>query len=168
MQTRLLACALAALSLIVAIAAGSSLAADGSATTVDPKHVPIGDGQTTATAARGFLLSCQRRFPAPSGVEAEPKPWIHSDGTWDSTAKPAVGGSVAQRGKLYKVTAERRRRTIATHNLPVGHRTGVFPVRQSDPAYKYTHNAAHIRAKDLSITIARYPRLAEYPSCLGT
>jgi hypothetical protein len=168
MQTRVFACALAALTLLAAVAAGASVAADGTPTTVDPKHLPIGDGQTTATAARGMLLSCQRRFPQPSGVAAEPKPWIHDDGTWDSTAKASVGGSATQRGKAYKVTAKKRRRTIATHNLPVGHGTGVFPVRASDPAYRYTHNGAHITKKDLTIRIARYPRLAEYPSCLGT
>jgi YHYH protein len=168
MQTRLFACALSALTLLAAVAAGSSVAADGTPTVIDPKHIPIGDGQTTATADRGQLLSCQRHFPEPTGVAAQSKPWIHSDGTWDATAKRSVAGSVSQRGKLYKVTTKKRRRTIRTHNLPVGHRTGVFPVAQSDPAYRYTHNGAHITTKDLSIRIARYPRLAEYPSCLGT
>src|SRR3954468_5459295 len=131
MQTRVLARALAPLPRLAPAAVGSSFAASGTPTTVDPKHLPIGDGQTTATAARGQLLSCQQRFPTPTGISAQSKPWIHSDGTWDSTAKPSVAGSAAQRGKAYKVTTKRRRRTIATHNLPVGHRTGVFPVRQS-------------------------------------
>src|SRR3954452_22526682 len=129
MRTRVFACALAALTLLAAAAAAVNAAP------ADPKHLPIGDGQTTATATRGMLLSCQRRFPAPTGIAAQQEPWIHSDGTWDATAKPTVGGSVAQRDRLYKVTTNKRKRTIRTHNLPVGHRTGIFPVRQSDPAY---------------------------------
>ena len=172
MQPRLFACAVTALTLLAACAAGWSVAAQGDASVhaaaADPKHLPIGDGQTTATAARGEVLSCQRRFPTPAGQAAQPVPWIHSDGTWDATAKPSVAGSVGQRGAAYEVTARKRRRTITTHNLPVGHRTGVFPVRQSDPAYKYTRNANHVTRKNLSIRVPRYPHLAEYPSCLGT
>src|SRR5439155_508678 len=68
----------------------------------------------------------------------------------------------------WKATVRRRTRSITSNNLPVAHRTGAFPVRRTDPAYRYTHNGAHIRRKAIELKLPRYPRLAEYPTCLGT
>src|SRR4051794_8167893 len=99
MSIRPLAGALIAATLLFAAAVGSSSGAQTAASSggIDPKHIPIGDLQTTATAARGQVLSCQRHFRSPTGVAAQPQPWVHNDGTWDATAKPHVGGSVSWR-----------------------------------------------------------------------
>jgi hypothetical protein len=168
MRTRPLAGAFIAITLLAAAAAGSSVSAQTSSTGIDPKHIPIGDLQTTATAGRGQVLSCQRRFPKPDGTAAQPQPWIHSDGTWDSTAKPHVAGSVAWKHARWKNSPKGRTRTITAANLPLHHRTGAFPVRKSDPAYKWTHNGARIQSKAISLKLPRSPRLSEQPKCLGT
>ena len=108
MRTRTLTAALALL-LLAAVVAGSSVSAQTGSPTIDPRHIPIGDLQTTATPSRGMLYSCQQRFPKPSGGS---RPWIHSDGTWDATAKPRVGGSVAWKNVTYGVKVRGRTRTL--------------------------------------------------------
>src|SRR4051812_37698146 len=102
MRIRTLAAVFAFSVLVAAIGAGSSVSAQTGSTTIDPKHIPIGDLQTTATPARGMLYSCQQRFPKPSGGS---RPWIHSDGTWDATAKARVAGSVGWKKAGYDVKA---------------------------------------------------------------
>jgi len=151
----------------------------GSAKTsaVSPASLPIGDGKvTTAGPRRGYVYSCGSGFGAAGGPPGGPPggggaqvegPWIHSDGTFDLTAKATVDGSVRWRNAKLKVRRTSRRRFFAGNGLPRGRTTGEFPVKPSDDAYSYDRNPNSIRAQRVRYSLPRHPRAASTPSCLS-
>jgi YHYH protein len=140
------------------------------AAAANPAALPLGDGHVGSQPARGSVDAC----PLPSlpvgggpggGGANGPTPWIHGS-TWDSTAKPAVQGSVHWPAASISVTASGASRIIRTNSLPVGAATGTFPISPSDPAYRYDRNPNSIRAVPTTFTLPLSPRPAATPSCL--
>ena len=128
-----------------------------------PTALPLGDGKvTTAGPKRGWIYSCGLPRGGP-GAQAD-GPWIKGS-TWDATQKPAVGGSVAwQTTTRFRVAASS---LSVTGNALPSHRTGVFPIRASDPAYAYDRNPNAIAAQVLAYALPASPKIAATASCVG-
>src|SRR3954466_14972699 len=139
-RLRAFAGAMAVLVLAVAVGAGSSRSA------VDPAGLRVGDREVTAKAAAAKVLSCQKAFLSATGSGTTDGPWIHPDGTWDSTSKPAVAGSVAWPKATYSARRQAGQRAVASNDLPRKHRSGTFPIAESDPVHQYDANPYRITA----------------------
>jgi hypothetical protein len=131
---------------------------------LDPTNLPLGDYHISTTPQRGEIDSCQSAF-AGGGAGAN-GPWIHDDGTWDSTAKIHVQGSVSWPQAVFSIDLQGSRRVVSGNGLPVGFTTGVFPISPSDPAYAYDRNPNAIGAHDISYTLPADPTVAASASCV--
>lgn len=132
---------------------------------VDPANLPIGDGRySTSAAQRGYVYLCHAN--AGGGGAAVDGPWIHEDGTWDSTAKAEVDGSVSWPSAYVSITRSDGTRTIASNDLPTNHTTGVFPIQPSDDAYQYDGNPNAIAASTRSWELPANPEKGP-PQCMG-
>jgi hypothetical protein len=125
--------------------------------------LPLGDGKATTTGPkRGWIYSCGSPGGGP-GAQAD-GPWIKGS-TWDPTQKTAVGGSVAWQSTT-RVRVGSSTTRITGNALPT-HRTGVFPIRATDPAYRYDRNPNAISAQSLAYALPASPKMSVKPSCLG-
>jgi hypothetical protein len=160
-RLRRFAAALVVLGGLVAVAASSFAA-------VDPARMPLGDAQTATKPTRGKVFSCQTAFlqGAPSGTKDGP--WINSDGTWNSTTKTPVGGSVAWPKATFSAKVASGKRTITSRDLPRGHRSGTFPVASGDAAHQYDANPNKIVGQDVQVTLPQKPTRAPAGLCVGT
>jgi hypothetical protein len=160
------------------IAAVTAFAMDGvslgSAKTsaTNPTSLPIGDGRvTTSGPRRGYVYSCAAGFGAaggpPGGGAQVEGPWIHSDGTYDLTAKATVDGKIHWRNAKLRKSKTKRRRTYSGNGLPKGTTTGDFPIKASDDAYSYDRNPNSIRSQSVRYSLPRRPKAASKPSCLS-
>ena len=130
----------------------------------DPTNLPLGDYHVSATTpAVGTIYSCSLNVGG--GGAAVDGPWIRSNGTWDSTAKIAVQGSVAWPTANVSITESAGRRIISGNALPVGHSTGTFPIAATDPAYQYDHNPNSITTHPVSVSLPLDPAIAANPGC---
>ena len=129
---------------------------------VDPTHIPVGDGKLTTTSPRaGYLFVCTIPNSANPPGRA---PWIGSDGTWDSTAKIAVQGSVLWPSQ-FSMTAVGALLNIVGNGLP-SHPTGVFPIaRGSDPAFAFDANPNAIAAAAIAWGLPTNPPVNALPTC---
>lgn len=134
---------------------------------IDPTAIPLGDGKVSSTTpAVGYVYSCISTFPSTGGASVV-GPWINtSAGTWNSTTKVAVEGSVAWPANAATFTLSGSNRLIASNGLP-NHNTGTFPIATSDPAHQYDGNPNHIAAQTISYTLPASPTAAASPTCLG-
>lgn len=129
---------------------------------VDPARLPVGDGKLITSSPRvGFLLVCSiPSSPNPPGRA----PWISGDGTWDSTAKIAVQGSVSWPSQ-FSVNPIGTLVNIMGNGLP-SHPTGVFPIaRGSDPAAQYDGNPNAIVASAMAWGLPANPQVNTTPTC---
>ena len=130
---------------------------------VSPTALPLGDGKfATSGPKRGWIYSCRPAAGGGPGAQVD-GPWI-TGSTWDSTQKPAVGGSVKWRSTTAFRTAASELK-ITGNALP-RHRTGVFPIRATDSAYQYDRNPNAIRAQTLAYALPTTPRLQAKRSCV--
>jgi hypothetical protein len=149
---------------ITTATAAATAAATSSA--LDLTRIPSGDGKvTTTTPAAGYVYSCTSTFGGVGGASAA-GPWINSDGTWNSTTKLAVQGSVSWPAAAYSASVVSVTRTITTNDLP-DHPTGTFPIATTDPAYAYDQNPGSIGVNTLSYTVPQTPTVNASPTCLG-
>jgi hypothetical protein len=137
--------------------------ADGAADAqpVDLKRLPVGDDSLSDGPERGKLWPC-RVETGGGGAQAE-GPWFNDDGTWDSTKKITVDGSVRQDHEL-NITKSGEVRTIVGNGLP-SHTTGTFPVSSTDNAYDYDRNPNRIQAQTDNIELPAEPEVAADPVC---
>jgi hypothetical protein len=159
---------LIAVAVLAAVALLGAVAASGAP--ADPTHLPLGDGLKSAKPTAGRLFACQKRFVAAPAAERN-EPWIGTDGTWDQTKKVVVAGDVAApKTATYsaKLTKNRKRRTVASRDLPVGTHTGVFPIAASDPAHQYNADSHAIARNDVSLSLPSAPKMLHRGACLGT
>ncbi len=134
--------------------------------TVSPAAIPLGDGKVSTTPQVGYVDSCTTNFKG--GGARHAGSWINTTAaTWDSQTKTAVEGSVTWPSASYTVTTSGSNRIITTNDLPGGLPTGIFPIRQTDPAYQYDTNPNHIGVQSLSYSLPLNPIAAGTPSCLG-
>lgn len=141
-----------------------AVASAGTPTAPSPTALPLGDGKiSTTTPQKGFVYACS--VPSGGGGAQVAGPWIDTDaGTWDSTSKTHVAGSVTWSSNLSIRLSDANRR-VSTNDLPK-HPTGVFPVASSDPAYAYDRNPNRIAAQSLTYSLPRRPTKAASPTCL--
>ena len=131
--------------------------------TVDPTHLPVGDGKWTTTPKRGYLYTCQTTFTG-GGAQAK-GPWFNSDGTtWDSTKKGEVDGSVSWSSQLTSAISGSYR-TFIGNDLP-NHTTGKFPISPTDDVHAYDGNPNSISSQVLSAKVPASPTVAAKPSCI--
>ena len=122
------------------------------AATADVHRLPLGDGRVSTTRARrGWVYECRQM--SGGGGAIRNGPWIHSDGTFDLTAKPTVNGAVAWPAARVRITRRRGRVHVTGNGLPVRARTGRFPVAPGDDAYAYDPNPNAISAQRVSLTL---------------
>lgn len=129
---------------------------------IDPAHIPVGDGKLITSSPRaGYLFVCTiPSSPNPPGRA----PWIGSDGTWDSTAKIAVLGSVSWPSQ-FSVNPLGTLLSVMGNGLP-SHPTGVFPIaRGSDPAAQYDGNPNAITANPIAWGLPANPQVNTTPTC---
>ncbi|MBJ7610056.1 MAG: YHYH protein [Candidatus Dormibacteraeota bacterium] len=124
----------------------------------------IGDGKVSTAPAVGSVDSCQTAFAPPSPSTSAP--WIHPDGTWDPTAKPAVNGSVVWPQADYSVTLDNDTRTLTTNDLPVGGRTGAFSAAAAATGSGGATGSAAIRPQTYRFILPASPVIREQPACL--
>jgi hypothetical protein len=133
--------------------------------TVDPTHLPLGDGKYSSSAKRGYIFTCQQSFDTGAGGAGSKGDWFNSDGsTWDSTKKRIVDGDVKWSSRLTTSVANGWR-TFSGNDLP-DHGTGVFPIASTDDVYKYDHNPNSINEQVLSVKIPSSPTTAAGPTCI--
>jgi hypothetical protein len=142
----------------------AATAAASPTTTTTGTSIPLGDNHHGTTPRSGYIDSCTTTFGG--GGASSNGPWITGN-TWDPSAKLHVQGDVAWPAASYTVTVSGTRRTITTEDLPVGHRSGVFPIASTDPASQYDQNPNAIAAHHTVITVDVTPAAAAQPSCLG-
>ena len=136
-----------------------------SGSTVDPTHLPLGDGKYTSTPTRGYITTCQTSFPPGGGGAGSKGSWFNADGkTWDSTKKLVVQGNVKWTSRLTTSVANGYR-TFSGNDLP-NHSTGVFPISTSDPVYQYDRNPNAINTQVISVKIPSSPTVAATPTCI--
>jgi hypothetical protein len=158
---RRLASGLALCACLVGIAALAEAARSG----VDPANLPIGDGKySTTTPQRGYIYLCHAT--AGGGGAPVQGPWIHSDGTWDSTSKAVVDGSVAWPDAFVSIVKHGASRTISSNDLPTNHTTGTFPIQPSDDAYQYDPNPGSIAPNQQTYVVPSHP-VKGPPQCIG-
>lgn len=133
---------------------------------VDPHSIPLGDGHVASQPQTNYIYSCSTSFRGGGAQHAGP--WINqAAGTWDSTAKVAVQGSVSWPTAQHTMVVSGANRIITTNDLPLGDATGIFPIARTDPAYQYDRNPNSIVAQSLSYQLPVTPAVAATPSCLS-
>jgi len=144
---------------------------------LDPHHdygdryangmVPVGDGRyRTAGAAKGYVFACggyAQNLGTQQGGAGSKGPWFHGT-SYSIKEKAHVSGAVRWTARFTDVVRGTTR-TITTNDLPT-HTTGVFPVRSSDPAYRYDRNPNTIRSQSLSYSLPANPTYGT-ASCMG-
>jgi len=131
---------------------------------LDPKRLPIGDGKITSAPKKGYVMRCGSVGFFGGGAFKD-GPWIHTDGTWDSTAKATVEGDVAWKNYKYEIKLEDGKRKLIGNGLP-SHHTGVFPIRPDSEAFKYDRNPNSINESQIVFGLPLTPQIADSPSCL--
>ena len=147
---------------VVPLVAGSAFAVV--AVGADPHNLPIGKSVSTSAAARGSIFACT--IMSGGGGAFSTGSWVHTDGTYDVTVKPAVEGDVGWPSAAITFTSSNGRLTIKGNGLPKGTRTGTYPVASGSEAYRYDRNPNTIKSQIVSWTLPR-PVAAARPSCLS-
>lgn len=131
----------------------------------DFTHLPIGDGKVSTTTPQiGYVYACQN-MSGGGGAQAD-GPWIHSDGTFDFTAKATVDGAVEWPEHSLIITVDGATRHITTNDLP-DHATGVYPIASTDDAYQYDRNPNSISAQTFVADLPATPVAGNQPACLS-
>jgi hypothetical protein len=84
--------------------------------------------------------------------------------TYNLTTKDNVHGSVAWPAHKVEITLQGDKRIISTNDLP-DHLTGIFPVAQTDSAYRYDRNPNKIAQQQFRVELPANPTLAAQASC---
>jgi hypothetical protein len=130
----------------------------------DPTNLPLGDYHVSLTTpAVGSIYICNVSHGGGAFTDG---PWIHSNGTWDSTTKISVLGSVSWPTASVLITPQDGRRIVYGNGLPVGHTTGIFPIQPTDPAYAFDRNPNSIHETTVGVSLPLDPVAAAHPSCL--
>jgi YHYH protein len=144
-------------------AAPADTAPGTASTPYDPTRLAVGDDMFSTAPTVGRIYSCQTTFNG-GGASAQ-GPWFNGDGTWDSTKKISVQGSVQWDAASVRFSLSGGSRVITANALP-GHATGTFPIAASDPAGAYDRNPNSISAQEITATLPATPTAAEAPSCV--
>ena len=94
----------------------TSTANAATTTTEDLTKLPIGDGDVSTLAKKGYVYSCQQDFSARAAGAEHSGPWM-SGNTWDLTAKPAVPGEVSWPNAKITISTSGNYRIIDRNNF---------------------------------------------------
>jgi len=130
---------------------------------LDVTHLTLGDNKTSSSPQRGYVYACNTNFNG-GGAQGTGN-WINSDGTWDSTKKVFVDGSVSW-PHSFTITIQGNNRVFASNDLP-DHPTGTFPISSNDDAYPIDHNPNSIAAQNVNFSVPAEPTVAAQPACIG-
>jgi hypothetical protein len=130
---------------------------------VDITHLPLGDGNISASPQVGYVYSCETQFNGGGAFVAGD--WMNGDGTWDLTKKPTVDGSVTWPAS-FTIALSGDERIFQSNDYP-DHPTGTYPIAASDDAYNYDRNPNSIEEQTLEFTLPANPKLAETPTCVS-
>lgn len=135
-------------------------------TVIDPAALPLDDQHYNDVPRVQYIYTCDPKhyFNIPLG-SSKSGPWIHGL-TWDFTQKPFVRGSVSWSNAVFTISTTSTVRILTGNGLPVGVKTGIFPVQKNDPAYIYDPNPNAIKEHAVTISLPLNPLVAKAPSCL--
>ncbi|OYV26569.1 MAG: hypothetical protein B7W98_03050, partial [Parcubacteria group bacterium 20-58-5] len=91
--------------------------------------------------------------------------WIHG-GAWNADQKLAVQGNVAWPDAAFFMKVSGDKRILYGNGLPVGAGTGIFPIRESDPAYAIDRNPNAVVPQNVHLALPLHPKIASLPSCV--
>jgi hypothetical protein len=128
-----------------------------------PQGLPLGDGWISDRPMVGHVWSCERRFAGGGGAHRAGE-WIGAV-YWDPTRKPQVDGAVMWPAAESSVARDGARRLVVANGLP-NHATGVYPISNSDDAYRYDRNPNAITAQQVMLVVRSMPTLAASPRCV--
>ncbi|MCA9332331.1 YHYH protein [Candidatus Saccharibacteria bacterium] len=135
-------------------------------TTIDYTKLPLGDNKYSSSPKAGYVYSCQTSFNG--GGAFQQGPWIDTEsGTWDLTRKISVDGDVDWPDAFWNSDSNGEYRSIASADLPHGHRTGTFPIASSDDAYQYDRNPNSIAKQSIKFQVPLNPSRLSSPKCVG-
>lgn len=128
--------------------------------------LPVSDKKSATTGAkRGYIYQCRALSSTGRGGAGARGPWFSADNlTWDVNKKSTINGNVSWQPNI-TMTIKDGKRVISTNSLP-SHKTGIFPVQRSDPAYQYDANPNTISAQSLVYTLTEAPSYGA-PQCMG-
>lgn len=130
---------------------------------VDLTKLPLGDGKISSQPQQGSVWPCQTgTFGTRRSHGGE---WIKSDGTFDFSNKPTVGGNITWPHHI-SITRVGDMHRIVGNDLPV-HPTGTFPISPSSEVYKYDTNPNSIRAQEILMGLPADPIVAARESCVS-
>jgi hypothetical protein len=132
---------------------------------VDLRSLPLGDQQYGTTPQKGKIDLCNTGMIQPTN-DSSVFPWVHGK-TWDLTQKVFVSGSVSWPTAAFQNQVQGTTRVLSGNSLPVGHTTGTFPVKSTDPAAPYRPNPGSIAASSYTLRLPASPKVAAQPSCMG-
>jgi hypothetical protein len=122
----------------------------------------LGDGKISREPKAGNVFSCQTSF---GGRGAQTLgPWAQN-GVWKPDNKPAVKGAVEWPNASINIAVEGTQRVVRSNGLP-NHKTGIFPIERSDPAYKYDRNPNAIMEQNVLLRLPAQPVASGKPSCV--
>lgn len=124
----------------------------------------LGDDRISNAPRVDHLFACQSNFNPNAPGAVGPFPWI-SGGRYDPSRKPTVGGRTHWPNAEIGIYREGETRLIRANNLP-SHPTGLFPIRQGDPAYEFDRNPNAILPQRIELRLPAAPQAAPAPSCV--
>jgi hypothetical protein len=132
-----------------------------------PKSFALGDKKYVTTGAKkGYVYFCNIPGGSGGGAAAGAQTWI-SGASWFPGDKISESGSVAWHDAKYSNTVSGGSRVLSGNGLPINHKTGVFPVSSSDPAYVFDRNPNSIKNQSLKDTLPVNPVYSATPYCMG-
>ena len=134
---------------------------------VDATKLPIGDSFVSNSGAGvGKLFACSAGNANAGGASAD-GPWLNiAAGTWDSTTKLKVNGSVSWPTAKYTEAVSGGKRVLTTNDLPVDGKTGTFPIAPGDPSYAYDRNPGTIKETAKTMTLPETGTANAKPTCM--
>jgi hypothetical protein len=128
-------------------------------------EVPLGDYKYVTTAPKkGYVYLCNVHKDNPGSMVNGP--WMHGT-TWNFLSKVSVQGAVSWPQATFSNVISGVYRKLTGNDLPVGYKTGTFPVQTSDPAAAYDPNPNIISAQTLRVSVPANPTYSDTPYCMG-
>ncbi len=133
--------------------------------TIDTARIPLGDGKLSTSPKKGYVYSCENNFSANAGGASKDGDWINGE-TWNLKEKISVRGDNSWGAAWFESTITGLIRSLTGNGLPVGSKTGTFPVASDDPAYDIDRNPNTIKEQVVNIKLTNDPQIASNPSCV--
>jgi YHYH protein len=123
----------------------------------------LGDGKFSNVPKRGYVMTCQSRFPGGGGAHRVGA-WV-KQGYWMPAEKPMVPGDIAWPNAKIHVSIEDNFRVVRSNQLPK-HNTGQFPIPSDSQAYQYDRNPNAIREQSVLLKLPATPQVIDTPTCV--